>query len=434
MAFDQLLTKDSTSQIIEVMLRDSTTGQGKTGVAHGSVTASYVREGATRTAITLASGTVGDAYSSGKWAEVDATNMPGLYQLHIPDGALATPVNAVTLQLKSSGVIDKAFRLVLIDADLRDTDGVLASAVTAGVTISGAKSTMDELQDLTAAQVNAEVDTAISDAALDDVPGLAIDIKSQVDIINVTCQNSVSAEMTERGYTSTRAGYIDRLDAAVTTRLASASYTAPANSDITAIKAKTDNLPASPAAVGSEMALADSAITAAKIAADAITEAKIADNAIATEHLAATAIQKIWDRLTSNLTTTGSIGKYIVDNSGGGGIEFTDTVDANPAANTVELAFRTILNNLDAAISAVGGTAGAGSIQYTDVVDDGTNPIDGVACWVTNDALGQDLVAGTVFTNANGEFTFMLDAGDYYLWLQKSGYNFPAEAFTVTAP
>lgn len=293
---------------------------------------------------------------------------------------------------------------------------------------------VSELQDLTAAQVNAEVDTAISDAALDDVPGLAIDIKSQVDIINVTCQNSVSAEMTERGYTSTRAGYIDRLDAAVTTRLASASYTAPANSDITAIKAKTDNLPASPAAVGSEMALADSAITAAKIAADAITEAKIADNAIATEHLAATAIQKIWDRLTSNLTTTGSIGKYIVDNSGGGGIEFTDTVDANPAANTVELAFRTILNNLDAAISAVGGTAGAGSIQYTDVVDDGTNPIDGVACWVTNDALGQDLVAGTVFTNANGEFTFMLDAGDYYLWLQKSGYNFPAEAFTVTAP
>jgi hypothetical protein len=40
-----------------------------------------------------------------------------------------------------------------------------------------------------------------------------------------------------------------RVDAAVSTRLASASYTAPANSDIAAIKAKTDNLPASPAAV-----------------------------------------------------------------------------------------------------------------------------------------------------------------------------------------
>jgi hypothetical protein len=39
------------------------------------------------------------------------------------------------------------------------------------------------------------------------------------------------------------------LDASVSSRLASASYTAPANSDITAIKSKTDSLPASPAAV-----------------------------------------------------------------------------------------------------------------------------------------------------------------------------------------
>jgi hypothetical protein len=41
-----------------------------------------------------------------------------------------------------------------------------------------------------------------------------------------------------------------RVDAAVSTRLAGSSYTAPANSDISAIKAKTDNLPASPAATG----------------------------------------------------------------------------------------------------------------------------------------------------------------------------------------
>lgn len=43
---------------------------------------------------------------------------------------------------------------------------------------------------------------------------------------------------------------VSNLDATVSSRLASASYTAPANSDITAIKAKTDNLPAAPAAVG----------------------------------------------------------------------------------------------------------------------------------------------------------------------------------------
>jgi hypothetical protein len=42
---------------------------------------------------------------------------------------------------------------------------------------------------------------------------------------------------------------ISNLDASVSSRLASASYTAPANSDISAIKSKTDSLPASPAAV-----------------------------------------------------------------------------------------------------------------------------------------------------------------------------------------
>ncbi len=40
---------------------------------------------------------------------------------------------------------------------------------------------------------------------------------------------------------------LGRLDATVSSRLASASYTAPANSDITAIKAKTDALPSDPA-------------------------------------------------------------------------------------------------------------------------------------------------------------------------------------------
>ena len=120
MSYDHTITKGTTSKVIEVTIRDSTTGAGKTGIAHGSVTGSYVREGGTRTAITLTAGTAGDAYSSGKWAEVDATNCKGLYQLHVPDAALATGVNAVTIQLQATGVIDKALRIALIDANLRD--------------------------------------------------------------------------------------------------------------------------------------------------------------------------------------------------------------------------------------------------------------------------------------------------------------------------
>jgi hypothetical protein len=43
-----------------------------------------------------------------------------------------------------------------------------------------------------------------------------------------------------------RAG-VENLDAATSTRLASSAYTAPANSDVAAIKSKTDNLPSDPA-------------------------------------------------------------------------------------------------------------------------------------------------------------------------------------------
>ena len=131
MAFDETIKHGTTSKVIEVILRDSSTGQGKTGLAHGDVTASYVREGSTRTAITLASGSAGDLYSSGKWAEVDATNMPGIYQLHVPNAAIASGVNAATLFLKATGIIDKAIRIGLIGVDLRDTDDLGLTSIDA---------------------------------------------------------------------------------------------------------------------------------------------------------------------------------------------------------------------------------------------------------------------------------------------------------------
>lgn len=177
MSFDHTILKGTSSKIIEVILRDSTTGAGKTAVAYTDVTASYVREGSTRTAITLAAGTAGDAYSSGKWCEVDAANCPGLYQLHLPDAALATGVNAVTTTLIATGVIDKVVRISLLDVDLRDAtdaglsnlDAAISSRSTfnsasdqvtvstnndkTGYSISGTKTTLDDLNDIAASAI-----------------------------------------------------------------------------------------------------------------------------------------------------------------------------------------------------------------------------------------------------------------------------------------
>lgn len=72
-----------------------------------------------------------------------------------------------------------------------------------------------------------------------------------------------------------------QLDVAVSTRLASASYTTPDNTSIAAIKTKTDNLPASPAATGAAMTLTP-AYDAAKVAAsqssvDGLNDISVAD-------------------------------------------------------------------------------------------------------------------------------------------------------------
>jgi hypothetical protein len=60
---------------------------------------------------------------------------------------------------------------------------------------------------------------------------------------------------------------LGRIDVATSTRLATAGYTAPANADITAIKAKTDNLPANPATETTAQEAVDKATLAANLAA-----------------------------------------------------------------------------------------------------------------------------------------------------------------------
>lgn len=100
------IVKGTTSLIAYIFVSDSsvTTGVGLTGLAYNtaSLVASYVRPGAARTAITLATQTVTGAFSSGGFVEVDATNCPGLYRLDIPDAALASGVNAVVVMLKGA--------------------------------------------------------------------------------------------------------------------------------------------------------------------------------------------------------------------------------------------------------------------------------------------------------------------------------------------
>lgn len=126
MAFDLLLKAGCTSQIVEVTIRDATTGQGKTGIAANSVAFLYQKRGnAASTATSACSAMSAGTWVSGGWCAVDASNAPGLYQFGVPNAALAG-TDAVTIRFKISGAIDKEVKIVLTAVDLQD-------AVAAGI-------------------------------------------------------------------------------------------------------------------------------------------------------------------------------------------------------------------------------------------------------------------------------------------------------------
>lgn len=71
-------------------------------------------------------------------------------------------------------------------------------------------------------------------------------------------------------------------------------------------------------------------------------------------------------------------------------------------------------------------TLSPGAITWTHTVTDSITglPIDNVEVWVSTDVNGTNIVQGSKYTDVNGVVTFYLDAGTYYFWHRKSGYNF----------
>lgn len=82
----------------------------------------------------------------------------------------------------------------------------------------------------------------------------------------------------------------------------------------------------------------------------------------------------------------------------------------------------TVQENLDAKLSTIGGAVGpGGSLNTLHITADG-QPVSDADVWISVDAPGQIVIAGTLQTNAAG-----------YLWAQKSGYNLPqGEEFIAT--
>lgn len=123
-----LVKKGRTSLLVRVFIQDSssTVGAGLTGLtnASGSLVCYRARDddgNAGATQITLSGGTRG-TWSSGGFKEKDATNMPGWYELGIPDDALVTGSETVSIELKgATNMAPCNLEIQLVAFDPQDT-------------------------------------------------------------------------------------------------------------------------------------------------------------------------------------------------------------------------------------------------------------------------------------------------------------------------
>jgi len=83
-----------------------------------------------------------------------------------------------------------------------------------------------------------------------------------------------------------------------------------------------------------------------------------------------------------------------------------------------------VKTDTESIIAVVGGVpVGAITFVYNVTNQISANPIADADVWVTTDPLGNNAVASGR-TDSFGNVTFYLDAGTYYFWTQKSGFNF----------
>jgi hypothetical protein len=121
------IKEGTTSKLVRVFIQDSTstTGAGKTGLVYNSagLTAYYLPEGdATATSITLATMTVG-TWASGGFKEVDSTNMPGVYEIGLPDAVIdSTSEGSVLVMLKgATNMVPVLLEIELDTVDYRNS-------------------------------------------------------------------------------------------------------------------------------------------------------------------------------------------------------------------------------------------------------------------------------------------------------------------------
>lgn len=278
------IPRGSTSVIRHIFIMDSTstTGAGKTALAYNTagISAYYIYPGGTANSLTLETISTLGTYSaptSGaymRFKEVDATNLPGFYELHFHNDwfSVANARTGGIVQIKgATGMAPVNFEFDVIGFDIQDADPSVDVTK-----IGGDSTSLSELKDL--------VDTAYDPA----------NNKINAHLVSTGTDAIVAASIAADAASEIAAGV---LTADITA--AGTLHDNTVASIIIDTRDKTDNLPTDPA----DQSAVEAAITATVSALVIPTAAQNAD--------------AVWDELLSGHAVSGSTGEALTNASGG---------------------------------------------------------------------------------------------------------------------
>lgn len=358
-----IITKGKTSQLARLFIQDSSvaTGAGLTGIAFNSATLTwyYIREGASSaTQVTLATMTVG-TWATGGFKEIDSTNMPGWYEIGIPDACLATGANSVAMHLK--GVTNMApvpVEIELTAFDLQTAtqpvnttqwNGInVSSPATAGIPDINVKN-INNVSASSVTTINANQGTtqpvnftgtgasALAKSDTVDIAGAAVSTSSAqigVNAVNIggTAQTGRDIGASVLLSAGTGTGQLDFTSGVVKANLAqilgtalteTAGLIAAGFKQFFNISSPTSTMNTITTVTTTTTATTATNLTNAPTAGDFTAAMKTSLNAATPAvtvsdktgfSLSSAGVQAIWDALTSALTTVNSIGKLLATN------------------------------------------------------------------------------------------------------------------------
>jgi hypothetical protein len=117
---------------------------GAKGLTHTtpSLSASYVRAGAIRAAITLVSQTPNGSWTSGGFCEIDSVNMPGIYRIDVPNAVFAAGAESAIIQLTGLNTSNGAvvhYNMAKVQFDLSQNVPLVNTAHSIGDALNAAR-------------------------------------------------------------------------------------------------------------------------------------------------------------------------------------------------------------------------------------------------------------------------------------------------------